>query len=640
MILIKNLKHIVILLTLVWQAHLSSAQDTIPLNSVHSFVAAYQPGYTYAWWYTNQFGLRTDFSSTSNKTEEILWETEGDYTLYSQAKDANNCLSEIISKPFVVKQENDTVPLTVLAGPDTTIGSCQSYIFADVYPVEDGFTYLWSPALYLDNPNIPNPVFTPGETTTYILTVTNSNGISGKDTVTISVNQEVKPVIEFGSSDVLVEQGTINTHELTLVTGNPKNAVYQWFVSPANGTTTDLSKIQGSAATILWDGPIGNYQLFAVVTTENGCTSDTAMLNIEIADPSDFFLTAGQDTTIGGCKPMQLQAVVAEETGVTYTYLWSPIAGLDNPAIANPVFTPGNTTTFVVTVNSSKGGVATDSVKVTVSAVFADAGNDVITPQGSTTLLDGSQSSGTSLAYNWTTNSGKIESGANSATPVVSGFGDYYLIVTDEFGCADRDTVNVTRLANAPVAVDDYDTTAYQREIVIDVLVNDTDLENSINPASLIISNSPLNGTAYVDFETYKVHYRPNTGFKGTDVFEYRICNTLSQCDEANVYVFVSDFEFLIPNAFSPNGDGVNDYFEILGIDYYENNSITIINRWGNKVYEAKNYGINTNPKFWDGKSDTGFSFGDDNLPTGTYFYILDLGNGEKPISGSIYLDR
>jgi gliding motility-associated-like protein len=96
----------------------------------------------------------------------------------------------------------------------------------------------------------------------------------------------------------------------------------------------------------------------------------------------------------------------------------------------------------------------------------------------------------------------------------------------------------------------------------------------------------------------------------------------------------------MIPNAFSPNGDGINDYFEILGIEFYENNSISIINRWGNKVYEAKGYGVSSSPVFWDGKSNTGFSSGNNELPTGTYYYILDFGDGQKPISGSIYLDR
>jgi gliding motility-associated-like protein len=190
------------------------------------------------------------------------------------------------------------------------------------------------------------------------------------------------------------------------------------------------------------------------------------------------------------------------------------------------------------------------------------------------------------------------------------------------------------------VAVDDYDTTSFQRELIIDVLANDTDAGNSINPSSLIISNPPHNGTAYVDFDKNVVHYRPDIGFKGTDVFEYRICNINNQCDEASVFVLVTDFNFMIPNAFSPNGDGINDYFEILGIEFYENNTISIINRWGNKVYEARGYGISSNPVFWDGKSNTGFRIGNEELPTGTYYYILDLGDGQKPISGSIYLDR
>ena len=212
--------------------------------------------------------------------------------------------------------------------------------------------------------------------------------------------------------------------------------------------------------------------------------------------------------------------------------------------------------------------------------------------------------------------------------------------MSDKYGCTSIDSVSVIRLARAPIAVDDFDTTNYSTEIKIPVLANDTDPENSLDSTSLSITLSPTNGVAFVDFNDYTIHYSPNQGFVGNDGFEYQICNTFNKCDKANVYVLVTDFKFLIPEAFSPNGDGINDYFEILGIEHYENNSITIINIWGNKVYEAKNYGISTSPKFWDGKSNTGFNVGNGDLPTGTYFYVLKLGNGEKPISGSIYLDR
>ena len=258
----------------------------------------------------------------------------------------------------------------------------------------------------------------------------------------------------------------------------------------------------------------------------------------------------------------------------------------------------------------------------------------------SSVALDGSASTGTGLNYHWTTRNGSILSGAHTANPVVNKAGTYYLGVIDRFGCTSVDSVKVGLLSQAPVAQNDYDTTAYQTEIKIRVLANDYDPENDIDPLSLNIKNPPFNGTAYVDYDNYTIHYRPNTGFSGNDSFEYEICDTHSNCSDASVYVMVSDSKFFIPDAFSPNGDGINDYFEIVGIQWYEGNSIEIFNRWGNKVYQAKNYGIATSPKFWDGKSNTGVRLGNDELPTGTYFYVLDLGNGEKRIAGSVYLDR
>lgn len=93
--------------------------------------------------------------------------------------------------------------------------------------------------------------------------------------------------------------------------------------------------------------------------------------------------------------------------------------------------------------------------------------------------------------------------------------------------------------------------------------------------------------------------------------------------------------DFFIPEGFSPNGDGINDPFVIRGILRYPTNNFVIFNRWGNKVFEKSNY-QNT----WDGRSTIGLSFGGDELPVGTYFYILDLGDGFDVFKGTIYLNR
>jgi gliding motility-associated-like protein len=448
------------------------------------------------------------------------------------------------------------------------------------------------------------------------------------------------PDIEFVTFTTKINPGTTAKHKASMISGQPLQANYSWSIDPPDGTTTDLSKFTGDSALILWNGPPGMYVLNVSVTDGNGCTGETVSQQIEILQSDDFMVSAGRDTTIGNCKPFQLSAKVEQQPGVTYTYSWKPDVNLNDPLSATPLFTPGNTNTLTLTVTNSLGVSVTDMVTITVSEILANAGNDVFILPNTNAILDGTSSIGSNLIYKWSTNNGKIESGANTSNPVISSFGGYLLEVADDFGCSSTDTINVYRLEQAPVANDDYDTTFYRTETIIQVLANDTDPQNSLNPASLKITAIPFNGTAYVDLDNYTIHYRPNEGFSGNEMFEYEICNTTNLCDKAKVYVLVTEYLFRIPNAFTPNGDGINDFFEIVGIDRYPGNSITIVNRWGNKVYEAKNYGIDTYPVFWDGFANTGSTFLGKELPTGTYYYILDLGNGQQPIAGSIYLDR
>ena len=96
--------------------------------------------------------------------------------------------------------------------------------------------------------------------------------------------------------------------------------------------------------------------------------------------------------------------------------------------------------------------------------------------------------------------------------------------------------------------------------------------------------------------------------------------------------------ELFIPNAFSPDGDGINDTWNIRGGLYnYPNNNLVIFNRWGLKIYEADGYNNN-----WDGTNKGNSNSGNDSkLPVGTYYYVLDLnGNGKNVKKGFIYLTR
>ncbi len=90
-----------------------------------------------------------------------------------------------------------------------------------------------------------------------------------------------------------------------------------------------------------------------------------------------------------------------------------------------------------------------------------------------------------------------------------------------------------------------------------------------------------------------------------------------------------------IPEVFTPNGDGDNDRFEILGLEAYPDNSIVIFNRWGNKLYESTPYMGD-----WDGTVQFGISLGT-GLPEGTYYYVLNLDQtGNNVRKGYVYLKR
>jgi len=98
-----------------------------------------------------------------------------------------------------------------------------------------------------------------------------------------------------------------------------------------------------------------------------------------------------------------------------------------------------------------------------------------------------------------------------------------------------------------------------------------------------------------------------------------------------------------IPEEFSPNGDGINDFFEIKHLEVlYPKFSMDIHNRWGNKVYVYKHNGDpNNTPEWWNGFSDGRWNLSSLELPAGTYFYTIYFNNNErKPKTGWIYLRK
>ena len=91
-----------------------------------------------------------------------------------------------------------------------------------------------------------------------------------------------------------------------------------------------------------------------------------------------------------------------------------------------------------------------------------------------------------------------------------------------------------------------------------------------------------------------------------------------------------------IPNAFSPDNDGVNENWIIEGLGQFPDHQLSVYSRWENLVLSESPY-----KNDWNGEARASYSSSNGKkLPEGTYFYILDLGNGQPPIKGFIYLKR
>ena len=116
------------------------------------------------------------------------------------------------------------------------------------------------------------------------------------------------------------------------------------------------------------------------------------------------------------------------------------------------------------------------------------------------------------------------------------------------------------------------------------------------------------------------VSYKNNIGYAKSDTVKRSVVinNATEPC---KVSVF---------NGVTPNGDGINEVFTIDNILEFPNNEITIFNRWGQLMYSGKSY--NNKERSWPTKDELS------KLPASTYFYILNLGDGSKPIKGWLEL--
>ncbi len=172
-----------------------------------------------------------------------------------------------------------------------------------------------------------------------------------------------------------------------------------------------------------------------------------------------------------------------------------------------------------------------------------------------------------------------------------------------------------------------------------DMMVFESPLAQA-GPSTFILSGAQIKLPATASGKNVTYKWTPSTGLDHDDVLnpiaspeedtEYTLTVTTDEGCEVKTKITIKVLgEVHPPTSFSPNGDGINDFWNILLLDSYPGNTVDIFNRAGQRVFESKGYKIP-----FDGY------FKNKPLPVGVYYYIIAPKNGRKTVTGSLTLIR
>lgn len=221
------------------------------------------------------------------------------------------------------------------------------------------------------------------------------------------------------------------------------------------------------------------------------------------------------------------------------------------------------------------------------------------------------------------------EGGCATFTGLAPGTREVCLVACEERGACDQVTLLIDVLAEdderLPVANDDAYTVNLGEALQLDVLANDGNLGGV---AAVAIVRPPAFGFA-ANANAQTLEYTREGQPCLVDTLVYEICNDFG-CDRATVVLDAActdrpPIETVL--GFSPNGDGINDVFSVVNLEFYPDNFVQVYNRWGNRVFEQEGYANDWNGVY-DGRE----------LPDGTYFFVAEV-EGEH-IAGCVQLRR
>ena len=407
------------------------------------------------------------------------------------------------------------------------------------------------------------------------------NGIASCTQVydTLNLFLGTTPSIEIVDKDLAVCYG--NSLSISGITINNASG-FDW-THNGDGILVDSETV--SPEYIPAEGEMGNIQVILTAYGSNNCSPVTDTISVEVSAPQNISIV--KDTLV--CSNETL--VLSVPDGLTY--LWST-----NETTSSIEVNPQRDTFYTVTTTNAIGCVIVDTINVAVRNMDIEYTNDALICEGEEVTIAVVFSD--DFIYSWDT-------GETSSAITVSPLSEtnYMVTVTSSTGCVATAEIKVS-VNESPF----FDIEKVDGERIIEVYPSNYSEYTFLDSLGNILQTGFSNTYSY------------GTGYEAGDYFVVRTSNDFD-CSIEEKYFVEREERGIIPgfeiNAFSPNGDGVNDYFLI-------GQRIVVIDR-SDKILFDGNTG-------WDGRSNG------NEMPSGTYYFVAYENTGEVIYKGSVTIVR
>ncbi|MEO6839041.1 MAG: gliding motility-associated C-terminal domain-containing protein, partial [Ginsengibacter sp.] len=457
---------------------------------------------------------------------------------------------------------------------------------------------------------------TPGESSVVLRMTNNAPGGCGNDVLLDDITfRACGPLVtadingSLDSVDVCTGDNSIFTVKADVSSGYSDPA-YQWQVSTDGGASYtnlvgDTNKIFVRPATNI---PAKYFYRLAVSQRQNvGVTSCSIFSNVVVVGVNKYPIVNASAS--GNCTGDTLHLMAND--GVLFS--WKGPLGFSsndqNPFIPNTGL--GNNGTYDVSVTSAKGCTIKDSV---TTSLFLrpdiNAGGDKEICRGSAVQLN-STGSNFITSYQWSPPEGLSKT--TIPNPVASpDETTLYVLTVTHNNCNVSDSVLVTVNEN-PVANAGPDKVIIKgQSTTLDGTASGTDVTYLWTPDINISGSSTLTPIANPDANQIYI----------LNVYSNKGCKTATDSVLVKVYQ-----QLYIPNAFTPNGDGINDTWYIEALKAYPAAEVKVYNRYGQPIFDNNGKSI-----WWNG------TYKGEPQQPGAYVYMIDLKNGTPIIKGIVYI--